>query len=107
MANYFNKGFNLVYYSKVHCPVCKEEIYANAVVCPNCKTDFTQSRYRNRNEWQKGAMKIVLIISFMIGLAIYLGEAPIVLCFLAGFATYGFGLIIVQKIQSFQNYHYK
>ena len=107
MANYFNKGFNLVYHAKVHCPVCKEEIYANALTCPNCKTNFSQAIYRNRTNWQSGAMKFVLIISFVVGLSICLSEAPIILGLIVGLALYGFGFVVVQKIQSFKNYHHK
>ena len=46
----FEKGFKPVYYAKVHYPVCKEEMYANALMCPNCKTDFTKSPFNKRIE---------------------------------------------------------
>lgn len=107
MANYLKKGFNSVYYPKVHCPVCKEDIYANAMICPYCKTDFTQIRYSNRTNWQSGAMKIVLIISFFVALSICLSSVPIIIGLILGLAFYGLGYVAVQKIQSFKNYHQK
>lgn len=103
----FEKGFKSVYHAKVHCPVCKEEMYANALMCPNCKTDFTNPPYNRRLEWQKTAIKIVLVISIMIGIAICLSEAPAILGIFVGLALYGFGYVIIQKIQSFKNYHHK
>ena len=107
MSNYFNKGFNLVYHSRVHCPVCKEEIYANALTCPKCKTDLTQSQYSNSKSWQSVAMKIIITISLIVGLLMCFGDAPIYLGLFAGLVLYGFGYVVVQKIQSFINYHHK
>jgi len=103
----FKKGFNAVYYAKVRCPVCKEEIFANALTCPYCKTDFKNAQFKKRTNWQKGAMKIVLIISAIIGTSICLSDAPVILGILVGFALYGAGYFVVQKIQSFKNYHHK
>lgn len=103
----FKKGFSSVYYAKVRCPVCKEEIFANALACPNCKTDFTKEPYNKRTTWQSGAMKIVLIISALVGLSICLSDAPVILGIIVGLALYGGGYVIVQKIQSFKNYHHK
>jgi hypothetical protein len=74
----FKKGFSSVYYAKVRCPVCKEEIFANALACPNCKTDFTKEPYNKRTTWQGGAMKIVLIISALVGISICLSDTPII-----------------------------
>ena len=107
MTNYFHKGFNSVYYPRVHCPVCKEEIYSNALICPNCRTDFTQSHNSRRTDWQSGAMKIVLLISCIVALSICFTKAPVILGLIAGLALYGFGYAVVQKIQSFKNYHHK
>lgn len=103
----FKKGFSSLYYAKVHCPVCKEEIYANALVCPNCKSDFTQPPFNSRTSWQRGVMKIVLVISAVIGTSICFSDAPVILGILIGLALYGGGYVIVQKIQSFKNYHNK
>ncbi|MCB0537151.1 MAG: hypothetical protein KDE33_06440 [Bacteroidetes bacterium] len=101
------KGFGSVYYAKVHCPVCKEEIFANALACPKCKTDFTQPPYNKRTNWQNTAMKIVLVISAVIGTSICFSDAPVILGIIVGLALYGGGYVIVQKIQSFKNYHHK
>ena len=103
----FEKGFKSVYYAKVHCPVCKEEMYANALRCPNCKTDFTKPPFNKRIEWQNTAMKIVLVFSLIIGIAICFSEAPVVLGIIVGLSLYGLGNVAVQKIQSFKNYHHK
>ena len=105
MNSGFNKGFNSVYYAKVHCPVCKETIFANALVCPNCKTDFTKPPYNKIKDWQSSAMKIVLIISAIIGIMICLSGAPILLGIIIGFGLYGGGYVVVQKIQSFKNFN--
>jgi hypothetical protein len=103
----FQEGFKSVYYAKVHCPVCKEEIFANALMCPNCKTDFTMPPYNKRLDWQKTALKIVLVISIIIGLAISFSEAPVLLGIIVGLALYGLSYVIIQKVQSFINYHNK
>jgi ribosomal protein L37AE/L43A len=103
----FEKSFNSVYHAKVRCPVCKEEIYANALMCPNCKTDFKRDPYTTRLAWQKTALKIVLAFSILIALAISLSEAPVLLGIIVGLVFYGLGYIIIQKIQSFINYHNK
>ncbi|MEI8270506.1 MAG: hypothetical protein WCG45_03990 [bacterium] len=103
--NSFNKGFNSVYYAKVHCPVCKEKIFANSLKCPNCLTDFTKPPYNKHTSWQSGAMKIVLIISAFIGIAICFSGAPILLGIFVGLALYGGGYVAVQKIQSFRNFN--
>jgi len=103
----FKMGFRSVYYAKVHCPVCKEEIFANALTCPNCKTDFSQPPYNKRTSWQNAAMKIVLVISAVIGTSICFSDASVVLGIIVGLALYGGSYIIVQKIQSFINYHHK
>lgn len=100
-------GFNSVYYAKVHCPICKEEIYANALTCPFCKTDFTKAPFNKQASWQDGAMKIILIIAAIIGILICISGAPILLGIITGLALYGLGYIVVQKIQSFRNYHHK
>jgi len=103
----FEKGFKSVYYAKVHCPVCKEEVFANALMCPNCKTDFAMPPYNKRLDWQKTALKIVLVISIIIGLAISFSEAPVLLGIIVGLALYGLSYVIIQKVQSFINYHNK
>ena len=103
----FEKGFNSVYHAKVRCPVCKEEIFANALKCPYCKTDFKSAPYRARIAWQKTALKIVLALSILIALAISLSEAPVLLGIIVGLVLYGLGYVIIQKIQSFINYHKK
>ncbi|MBK8807213.1 MAG: hypothetical protein IPO21_11440 [Bacteroidales bacterium] len=103
----FEKSFNSVYHAKVRCPVCKEEIYANALMCPNCKTDFKRAPYTTRLAWQKTALKIVLAFSILIALAISLSEAPVLLGIIVGLLFYGLGYVIIQKIQSFINYHNK
>jgi ribosomal protein L37AE/L43A len=103
----FEKSFNSVYHAKVRCPVCKEEIYANALMCPNCKTDFKRAPYTTRLAWQKKALKIVLAFSILIALAISLSEAPVLLGIIVGLVFYGLGYVIIQKIQSFINYHNK
>lgn len=103
----FEKGFKSVYHAKVRCPVCKEEIYANALMCPNCKTDFKRAPYTTRLAWQKTALKIVLAFSILIVLAISLSEAPVILGIIVGLVFYGLGYVIIQKIQSFINYHNK
>lgn len=103
----FEKSFNSVYHAKVSCPVCKEEIFAKALMCPYCKTDFSISPYKTRLAWQKMALRIVLVISILIGLAISLSEAPVLLGFIVGLVLYGLGYVIIQKIQSFINYHKK
>lgn len=105
--NGFKKGFESVYYAKVHCPVCKEEIFANALICPFCKTDFTQPPYSKDKNWQKTATKVLLGFSGIIGLSICLSGTPIVLGIIVGFVLYGGGYIVIQKIQSFKNYHHK
>jgi len=103
----FEKGFKSVYHAKVRCPVCKEEIFANALMCPYCKTNFTIPPYKTRLAWQKSALRIVLAISIIIGLSISLSEAPILLGIFVGLVLYGLGYVIIQKIQSFINYHNK
>lgn len=103
----FEKSFNSVYHTKVRCPVCKEEIYANALMCPFCKTDFKSAPYTTRIAWQKTTLKIVLAFSILIALAISLSEAPVLLGIIVGLVFYGLGYIIIQKIQSFINYHNK
>jgi len=103
----FNKGLNSVYYAKVHCPVCKEKIFANALLCPNCKADFTKHPYNGKTSWQIAAMKIVLVISAVIGTSICFSKAPVIVGIGVGFVLYGGGYVIVQKIQSVINYHHK
>lgn len=103
----FEKSFNSVYHAKVRCPVCKEEIYANALMCPFCKTDFKSAPYTTRNAWQKTALGVVLVISIITGLSISLSEAPVLLGIIVGLVLYGVGYVIIQKIQSFMNYHKK
>src|SRR5215216_5747669 len=103
----FKKSFGSVYYAKVHCPVCKEKIFANALVCPSCSTDFRKPPYNKRLNWQSGAMKIVLVISALVGITIYSTDAPMILGIIIGLISYGFGYVIVQKIQSFKNYHHR
>jgi len=103
----YKKSFQSLYYPKVHCPVCKEVIYAKALKCPNCKTDFTVLPYTNRISWQRYAMKVVLVISLLIGLAIAFSNAPLLLGVVIGLALYGLGYVIIQKIQSFINYNNK
>jgi hypothetical protein len=107
VGNGFKKGFDSVYYAKVSCPVCKEKIYANALMCPNCKTDFKKSPYNKMKTWQNTAMKIVLILALLISFSICLSGAPIIIGIIIGFALYGGGYVIVQKVQSFKNYHEK
>lgn len=114
MSEDFNKinqgiknGLASVYFAKVRCPVCKERIFANALACPNCKTDFTKPPYDKRISWQTEAMKIILIISLIVGVSICLTDAPVFLGIFIGLALYGFGYIVVQKIQSFKNYHHR
>jgi hypothetical protein len=103
----FKKGFNAVYYAKVRCPVCKEEIYANALKCPYCKTDFKKHPHNKRIKWQNAAMKIVAVVAFTIGISICFLDVPIIIGVVVGLAVYGLGYMVVQKIQSFKNYHYK
>jgi hypothetical protein len=103
----FEKGFKSVYHAKVLCPVCKEEIYANALMCPFCKTDFKSAPYSTRIAWQKTALKIVLAFSILIALAISFSEAPVLVGIFVGLVFYGLGYVIIQKIQSFINYHKK
>ena len=103
----FEKGFKSVYHAKVRCPVCKEEIFANALMCPYCKTDFRSSPYKTRLAWQKTAFRIVLAVSILIGLVISLSEAPVLLGIFVGLVFYGLCYVIIQKIQSFINYHNK
>lgn len=103
----FEKSFNSVYHAKVRCPVCKEEIYANALMCPFCKTDFKSAPYTTRIKWQKTALKIVLAFSILIALAISFSEAPVLVGVFVGLVFYGLGYVIIQKIQSFINYHKK
>lgn len=103
----FEKSFNSVYHAKVRCPVCKEEIYANALMCPFCKTDFKSAPYTTRIAWQKTALKIVLAFSILIALAISFSEAPVLVGIFVGLLFYGLGYVIIQKIQSFINYHNK
>jgi hypothetical protein len=103
----FKKGFNSVYYVKVRCPVCKEEIYANALKCPYCKTDFKSHPYNKRIKWQNTAMKIVLVIAVAIGISICFLDVPIIIGIITGLVIYGLGYVIVQKIQSFRNYFHK
>ena len=107
MNNSFKKGFSLVYHAKVHCPICKEEMYANALICPNCKTDFTKAPYNSRTNWQNGALRIILFISIIICLLICFSGVPIILGIILGFFLYGCGYILIQKIQNFKNYHHK
>lgn len=102
----FKTGFNSVYYAKIHCPVCKEQIFANALICPNCQTDFTKNPYKTRTRWQTTGMKVVLVISIIVCVLICI-SAPVVVGLLAGFGLYGAGYVLVQKIQSFRNYHHK
>lgn len=101
----FVKGFKSVYYAKVRCPVCKEEIFANALRCSYCRTDFTRPPYNTRLAWQKTALKIVLAISVIIGLTISFSEAPLLLGIIVCLVLYGLGYVLIQKIQSFINYH--
>ena len=103
----FEKSFNSVYHAKVRCPICKEEMYANALMCPNCKTDFKRAPYTTRLAWQKTALKIVLAFSILIALAISFSEAPVLVGIFIGLVFYGLGYLIIQKIQSFINYHNK
>jgi hypothetical protein len=103
----FEKGFKSVYHAKVRCPVCKEEIFANALMCPFCKTDFKSAPYSTRIAWQKTALKIVLAFSILIALAISFSEAPVLVGIFVGLVFYGLGYVIIQKIQSFINYHNK
>lgn len=103
----FEKSFNSVYHAKVRCPVCKEEIFAKALMCPYCKTDFKSAPYTTRIAWQKTAIKIVLAFSILITLAISFSEAPVLVGILVGLVFYGLGYVIIQKIQSFINYHKK
>ncbi|HMK24646.1 MAG TPA: hypothetical protein VK483_01355 [Chitinophagaceae bacterium] len=103
----FKKGFKSVYYAKVRCPVCKEVIYANALKCPYCTTDLTKGIYKSRTKWQGGAMRILLMFSILIGVIICLSGAPVVVGILAILVLYGAGNIVIQKIQSFRNYHNK
>jgi len=107
MSNYFKRGFNSVYFPRVHCPVCKEEIYANALVCPKCKTDFTQPPYYRRTNWQKIPMRIILIFAVLIAISISLSGVPIILGVIIGFVLYGIGYLILIKIQSWKNYFHK
>ena len=107
VAKGFGVGFKSVYYARVHCPVCKEKIFANALMCPNCKTYFTKTPYDKRIQWQDAAMKIIFAISAAIGISICLSDLQILLGILIGFVSYGLGYIVVQKIQSFKNFHYK
>ena len=102
------KGFDSVYHAKVRCPVCKEVIYANALVCPKCQTDFRKAPYNKIKSWQNIAMKIVLVLSLLIAISIcFSGGISIILGIIIGFFLYGLGYVIVQKIQNFKNYHQK
>ena len=101
----FKKGFDLVYHSKVHCPVCKEIIYANALMCPNCKTNFQKPPYNKTKEWQKIPLRITLFVSIFIGLAVCSSNAPVILGLIIGLIVYGIGYVLIHKIQSFKNYH--
>lgn len=103
----FKKGFQSVYYAKARCPACKEEIYANALVCPYCNTDFKKPPFNTRTKWQSIALKIFFIIALALGIGLSLGGVQIILAILLALATYSAGYIAVQKIQSFKNYHHK
>jgi len=105
--NGLRKGYNSVYHYKVHCPVCKEHIYANALTCPYCKTDFTKAPYNKRNNWQNRALKITLLISIFIGIIVCLLGVPVLLGILIGLILYGAGYNLIQRIQSFKNFHHK
>lgn len=105
--NGFIKGFESIYYAKVHCPLCKEEIFANALICPFCKTNFTQPPYNKDKNWQKLTTKVLLLCCGVIGLSLYLIGTPIVLAIIVGFVLYGGGFNLIQKIQSIKNYHRK
>ena len=111
MSKIFNKafkhGFNSIYYAKVHCPICKEEIYAKALKCPYCKTDFKSLPYNKRVMWQKRAMKIVLVIAVIFTIAICSFGIPIIIGIIVAFVIYGLGYIVVHKIQSFRNFFHK
>jgi ribosomal protein L37AE/L43A len=107
VINFYKKSLQSVYYAKVHCPVCKEEVFANALICPFCKTDFTQAPYSIVKNWQKTATKVLLVFSGIIIISICLSGTPIFLGILVGFVLYGGGYIVIQKIQSFKNYYHK
>jgi hypothetical protein len=100
----FRKGFSSIYQVRIHCPVCKERIYANALKCPYCKTNFKTDPYRKRLRWQNSAMKIVLFISVIAGVSVCLSHTPIIIGILTGLIVYGLGYLIVQKIQSLRNF---
>lgn len=107
MGNYFKSGFDAVYYARVHCPVCKERIYANAQVCPKCKTDLMVPNLQVGKKWQKEGLRIVLVFSIIIGLLICFTDAPLMLGIISGLLVYALGYAIVQKIQSVKNYFHK
>jgi hypothetical protein len=105
MSNYIEKGFNSVYKTRVHCPICKEVIHANALICPHCLTDFSNPIQKKRTNWQVGAMRFITIISVFFGILISL-NGQIVIGIFVGFFIYGLGHLIVQKIQSLKNYYH-
>lgn len=103
--NSFKKGFDLIYHSKVHCPVCKELIYNNALKCPHCKTDFKKTPYNHIKNWQKIPLRIIFIISLVIGLTISFSDAPAILGLIVGLLIYSIGHFLIHQIQNFKNFH--
>ena len=107
MGKNFETGYNSGFFIKVRCPVCKEKIYANAMTCPFCKTDFRNIPYAKMTRWQNSAMIILIILSCIVAFSIYMNDGPIILGIIFGFLFFGLGYIIIQKIQSVKNYFHR
>ena len=102
----FKKIFNAVYYAKSRCHICKEEILANALVCPHCKTDFRTAPHLKRTAWQKKAMQIILIVALLTGIITIISGVPFVISITVAVIIYGGGYMLIQKIQKIKNYHH-
>lgn len=105
--SYFRKGFDAVYNARVRCPICKEEIHASALLCPFCRTDLATHPHDVRKRWQTNARRIVLAISSLVSISICINGVPVLIGIVVGLFLYGFGYVIIQKIQSIKNRFYK
>lgn len=106
-TNYFKKGFNSVYNTKVKCPECKLEIPANANICPYCRTDLRSANYDNLNRWQGTAYKVVFLIAALVTISLFFNsDFPALLNIVIGLALFGLGKVVILKIQSFINKHH-
>lgn len=103
----FIKWFNAFYYVRVHCPLCKEKILAKASKCPYCKTNFRLGSYRKRLEWQYKAKIALFTLSLCVGFVIGLTGAGFLSTPFIIIGLYSIGFVVIQKIQSFKNFHYK